>query len=209
MTGRRELYALTIVLVAMSAAPRGVPCARAAGQESLRSPGLYAHVRTTEGSFTFKLLENEAPKNVANFAGLAEGTIDPATGKPGKGPHFYDGLTFHRAVKGFIIQGGDPNGDGTGGPGYRIADELLAKRPFDRAGLVAMASHAPNQNGSQFFITLAPAPTLDGKFTIVGEVVQGMDVIRKIAGARTTVLPGDRLVPPVRIESVRIERVTE
>lgn len=180
---------------------------QAPSQGARRAPGVYARVRTTEGSFTFRLLETEAPKTVANFVGLAEGSLDPATGKPAEARPFYDGLTFHRVINGFMIQGGDPKGDGTGGPGYRIGDELARRRTFDRPGLVAMAGDGPNRVGSQFFVTLCPADWLNGKFTIFGEIVDGLDVVRRIAAAKTLMLPGDRPVEPVRIESLRIERV--
>ena len=170
-------------------------------------PGLYAHVETTEGAFTFRLFEQERPKTVANFVGLAEGTLDPATGKPGQSVPFYNGLTFHRVIPGFMIQGGDPLGNSTGGPGYRIADEFLPPLHYDRPGLVGMASTVPNGNGSQFFVTLVPAPHLDGKHTLFGEVVAGMDIVRRINAGPTDI--NDRPLNPVTIRRITIERIAE
>src|SRR5215471_1836475 len=148
-------------------------------------PGMYAHFVTNYGDFTVRLLPEKAPKTVANFVGLAEGTIDPVTGKPGKSKPYYDGLTFHRIIDGFMIQGGDPTGTGTGGPGYRFADEIDKSHMFDKAGIVAMANAGPNTNGSQFFITVAPYPQLPTNYTIFGEVVEGLDVVQKIGKVRT------------------------
>ena len=176
-------------------------------KESKLKPGVYAHFVTTEGDFTVKLFDKEAPMTVATFPGLAEGTIDPATGKPGKSKPFYDGLTFHRIIEGFMIQGGDPRGTGTGGPGYKFADEFHPKLRHSKAGILSMANAGPNTNGSQFFITLGPTPHLDNKHSVFGEVVQGMDVIKKIGSVKT--LPGDRPAKPVIMKTVTIERVTE
>ena len=168
-------------------------------------PGLYAHFVTTEGDFTVKFFEEEAPKTVENFVGLAQGTIDPATGKPGTSKPFYDGLTFHRIIKDFMIQGGDPRGDGRGGPGYKFADEFSPKHKFTKAGILAMANAGPNTNGSQFFITLVPTDWLNGRHTIFGEVVEGLDVVQKIGKVKTG--HGDRPVQPVVMKTVTIERV--
>ena len=168
---------------------------------------LYAHFTTTEGNFTIQLFENEAPKTVANFAGLADGTkewTDPRTGKKSKTP-LYNGTIFHRVIDGFMIQGGDPLGQGTGGPGYTFADEFSPKLRHDRPGLLSMANRGPNTNGGQFFITLAPTPWLDNKHSIFGEIVEGMDVVKKIGGTQTS-KPGDRPVKPITIQSVTIEK---
>ena len=170
-----------------------------------QKPGTYARFETSEGAFTVRLFEKEAPKTVANFVGLAEGTIDPATGKPGKSKPYYDGLTFHRVIAGFMIQGGDPTGTGSGGPGYRFEDEINPSLKFTKAGILAMANAGPNTNGSQFFITLAPTEWLNGKHTIFGEVVDGMNVIEKIGSLRTT-KPGDKPVTPVVMKKVTIEK---
>ena len=182
----------------------GVALAGQAKEKKLK-PGIYAHFETTEGNFTVRLFEKEAPKTVANFTGLAEGTIDTITGKPGKSKPYYDGLTFHRIIAGFMFQGGDPTGTGSGGPGYRFADEIDPKLKFDKAGILAMANAGPNTNGSQFFVTLAPTPWLQGKHTIFGEVVDGMNIVEKIGKVKTG--PGDRPVTPVIMKKVTIERV--
>ena len=169
------------------------------------APGIYAHFVTSEGNFTVKFLDKAAPKTVANFVGLAEGTLDPMTGMPAKSKPFYDGLTFHRIIDGFMIQGGDPRGTGTGGPGYRFADEIDPKHKFDKAGIMAMANAGPNTNGSQFFVTVAPYPQLPTNYTIFGEVVSGLDVVQKIGKVKTGT--NDRPVTPVVMKTVTIERV--
>jgi peptidyl-prolyl cis-trans isomerase A (cyclophilin A) len=168
---------------------------------------LTAHFTTTEGNFSVRLFDDVAPNTVANFAGLAEGTkefTDPKSGQKVKRP-FFDGLTFHRVIPGFMIQGGCPLGTGTGGPGYKFADEFSVQGRHSRAGILSMANAGPNTNGSQFFITLDATPWLDNKHTVFGEVVEGMDVITKI-GATPTSKPGDRPIKPIAIESVKITR---
>src|SRR4029079_13579431 len=154
-----------------------------------------------------RLFDKEAPNTVANFVGLAEGTKewrDPATGERRKRP-FYDGIIFHRVINGFMIQGGDPLGQGTGGPGYTFGDEFHPKLRHDRAGILSMANRGPNTNGGQFFITLAATPWLDDKHTVFGEIVEGMDGVGRI-GPPATSKPGDRPVKPITIESVTIEK---
>jgi peptidyl-prolyl cis-trans isomerase A (cyclophilin A) len=168
---------------------------------------LYAHFTTTEGNFTIQLFEEQAPKTVANFTGLAEGTrewTDPRTGKKSAAP-LYNGTVFHRVIAGFMIQGGDPLGQGTGGPGYKFADEFSPKRRHAKAGVLSMANSGPNSNGGQFFITLVATPWLDDKHSVFGEVTEGMDVVNKI-GKTATSKPGDRPLKPITIESVTIER---
>jgi peptidyl-prolyl cis-trans isomerase A (cyclophilin A) len=168
---------------------------------------LHALFTTTEGNFKVRLFDTDVPNTVANFAGLAEGTkefTDPKTGQKTKRP-FYDGLVFHRVIADFMIQGGDPLGTGTGGPGYKFADEFSPKLRHTKAGLLSMANAGPNTNGSQFFITLAATPWLDNKHSIFGEVVEGMDVVEKI-GRTATSKPGDRPLKPIAITSVKIER---
>jgi peptidyl-prolyl cis-trans isomerase A (cyclophilin A) len=168
---------------------------------------LNAHFTTSEGNFTVRLFEEDVPNTVANFVGLAEGTkefTDPQSGQKAKRP-FFDGLTFHRVIDGFMIQGGDPLGTGTGGPGYKFADEFSPKLRHSKAGLLSMANAGPNSNGSQFFITLVPTPWLDNKHSIFGEVVDGMDVVQKI-GKTATSKPHDRPVKPITIQSVKISR---
>lgn len=168
---------------------------------------LYAHFTTSDGNFTARLYDAETPKTVANFVGLAEGSqewTDPRSGKKVKQPYF-NGTIFHRVIAGFMIQGGDPLGQGTGGPGYTFADEFHPKLRHDKAGILSMANRGPNTNGGQFFITLAATPWLDNKHSVFGEIVDGMDVVRKI-GSTPTSKPGDRPIKPVTIESVRIEK---
>jgi peptidyl-prolyl cis-trans isomerase A (cyclophilin A) len=168
---------------------------------------VYAHFTTSEGNFTARLFDAETPATVANFTGLADGSkewTDPRSGRKVKQPYF-NGTVFHRVIDGFMIQGGDPLGQGTGGPGYTFADEFHPKLKHDRAGILSMANRGPNTNGGQFFITLAATPWLDNKHSVFGEVTEGMDVVKKIGGTQTS-KPGDRPVKPITIESVRIER---
>jgi peptidyl-prolyl cis-trans isomerase A (cyclophilin A) len=168
---------------------------------------LNAHFTTSEGRFTVRLFDEDAPKTVANFVELAEGTrewTDPRTGQKVKRP-LYDGLIFHRVIGGFMIQGGDPLGTGTGGPGYKFGDEFSPKLRHHKAGILSMANSGPNTNGSQFFITLAPTPWLDNKHSVFGEVVEGMEVVAKIAATPTS-KPGDRPLKPITVETIKISR---
>ena len=168
---------------------------------------LNAHFTTSEGSFTVRLFEDDAPATVANFVGLAEGTkewTDPKSGQKVKRP-YYNGLVFHRVIEGFMIQGGDPLGTGTGGPGYKFADEFSPKARHGKAGILSMANSGPNTNGGQFFITLAATPWLDDKHSVFGEVVDGLDVIKKI-GSTPTSKPGDRPIKPITLQSVTIQK---
>ena len=171
------------------------------------TPGTYARFETTEGTFTVRLFEKEAPNTVANFVGLAEGTkewTDPATGQKSKGP-FYDGVIFHRVINGFMIQGGDRLGQGTGGPGYKFADEFHPSLRHSKAGILSMANAGPNTNGSQFFITLGPTPHLDNRHSVFGEVVEGLDVVRTIGAVPTG--RQDRPTTDVVMKKVTIQRV--
>jgi len=168
---------------------------------------LHAHFTTSEGRFTIRLFDQEAPNTVANFVGLAEGTkewTDPRTGRAVKQP-YYNGTIFHRVIAGFMIQGGDPLGQGTGGPGYNFGDEFSAKLRHSKAGILSMANRGPNTNGGQFFITLADTPWLNDKHSVFGEVIDGMDVVKKI-GSTATSKPGDRPIKPITIQTVTIER---
>ena len=169
-------------------------------------PGTYAKFVTTEGNFTVRLFEQEAPRTVENFVGLAEGSkewSDPRTNQKVQKP-YYDGTIFHRVIDGFMIQGGDPLGQGIGGPGYNFADEFHPKMRHNKAGIMSMANRGPNTNGGQFFITLAPTPHLDDRHTVFGEVVDGMDVISKIG--RTQTGDRDRPVKDIVIQHVIIEK---
>ncbi len=159
-------------------------------------PGTYAHFETSMGNFTIELFEGQAPKTVANFVELAEGAKewkDPRTGQPVKGKRFYDGLVF---------------GTGMGGPGYRFPDEINPELKHDNAGILSMANAGPNTNGSQFFITLGPTPHLNGRHTVFGHVVEGLDVVRQI-GKTKVIKPGDRPVNDVVMKKITIERVKE
>lgn len=163
-----------------------------------------AILKTTKGDITINLFVDKSPKTVANFVGLSKGTqkwIDPATKQPVEGKSIYAGTVFHRVIDGFMIQGGDPLGTGTGGPGYRFADEFSDLK-FDRPYLLAMANSGPNTNGSQFFITVAPTEWLTNKHTIFGEVVEGKEVVDAIA--TTQVGAQDRPVTPITINSIEI-----
>jgi peptidyl-prolyl cis-trans isomerase A (cyclophilin A) len=169
-------------------------------------PGVYAHFVTSEGNFTVRLYDAEAPRTVENFVGLAEGTkewSDPRSNQKVKKP-YYDGSIFHRIIDGFMIQGGDPLGQGIGGPGYTFADEFHPSLRHAKAGILSMANRGPNTNGGQFFITLGPTPHLDDRHSVFGEVVEGMDVVRKIGSTRTG--ERDRPVNDIVIQSVTIER---
>ena len=169
---------------------------------------LFATLKTNSGPIEVKLFPNHAPKTVANFTELAEGKrewVDPRTGDKTSAP-LYDGTTFHRVISGFMIQGGDPLGTGTGGPGYRFADEFHPELQFDRPYLLAMANAGPGTNGSQFFITVGPTPHLNRRHTIFGEVADGgsRQVVDTIAGASTGAM--DRPVEDVVIDTIEVER---
>jgi peptidyl-prolyl cis-trans isomerase A (cyclophilin A) len=170
-------------------------------------PGLYAVIYTSMGIIVCRLFEKDAPKTVANFRGLATGTkawTDPATGTA-KHTALYSGTTFHRVIPEFMIQGGDPTGTGMGSPGYKFEDEIDATHTFDHPGILAMANSGPNTNGSQFFITVAPTPWLNGKHTIFGEVVSGQDVVDAISKVPRD--DQDKPSTPVKIIRISIRRV--
>ena len=159
-----------------------------------KNDGIYATIKTNKGDIIFSLEYEKVPATVANFIGLAEGKIDNEAKKLGE--PYYDGIKFHRVIKQFMIQGGDPTGTGRGGPGYRFPDEFDSSLRHDRAGVLSMANAGPNTNGSQFFITHVPTPHLDDRHSVFGFVIEGQDVVNSIN-------QGDE------IEHVEIERVGE
>jgi peptidyl-prolyl cis-trans isomerase A (cyclophilin A) len=173
-----------------------------------REPGLYARLETTMGNITVKLFEAETPITVRNFVSLAEGKkawLDPKTGQKVLRP-LYNGVTFHRVIPGFMIQTGDPGGTGAYDPGFAISDEFKPELKFDRPGRLGMANIGEKNTGNcQFFITEVPVPHLDGKHTIFGQVVEGQDVVQRIAN-----VPRDQISnkprTPVVIKRVVIER---
>ncbi|OOC55344.1 MULTISPECIES: peptidylprolyl isomerase [Nocardiopsis] len=163
-----------------------------------------ATLHTSEGDIEVELFPEDAPVTVANFVGLAEGegVPNPVTGEAG----FYDGTVFHRVIDDFMIQGGDPQGTGRGGPGYTFEDELGSGREFDEPGVLAMANSGPDTNGSQFFVTVEPTPHLNGMHTIFGHVAdeESMEVVNGITDVETDA--GDRPVQDVVLESVTVHR---
>ncbi len=151
---------------------------------ALAGKDLWATMETTQGPIVLKLFSKDAPKTVANFVGLATGEkewTDPNTGAKKTGTPLYDGTVFHRVIADFMIQGGDPAGNGRGGPGYAFEDEFQSGRTFEKVGLLAMANRGPNTNGSQFFITTSTPHHLDGKHTIFGEVLTGYETVVAIS----------------------------
>ena len=171
-------------------------CGRGSEGRALReqgevAQGTVARMETSMGVMVLRLYENEAPNTVANFMHLAS-----------KG--FYDGVTFHRVIAGFMIQGGCPKGDGTGGPGWRIADEFVKGLSHDDVGVLSMANAGPNTNGSQFFIALAPQRHLDGRHTVFGKLVEGSDVLREMGSVKTGA--NDRPLTTVTIKSITLFR---
>jgi peptidyl-prolyl cis-trans isomerase A (cyclophilin A) len=170
-------------------------------------PGLYAIIYTTAGNIVCRLFEKDAPKTIANFVALATGTkawTDPATGKVLHRP-LYSGTIFHRVIPDFMIQAGDPLGDGTGSPGYTFADEFGGDHVFDHPGILAMANSGPDTNGSQFFITVAATPWLNHKHTIFGEVATGQDIADTISKVERN--DSDKPLTPVKILRIMIRRV--
>jgi peptidyl-prolyl cis-trans isomerase A (cyclophilin A) len=165
-----------------------------------------ATLATTQGTVTVRLFPDHAPKTVRNFVELAEGAkewTNPQTRAQTK-DRLYDGTIFHRVIKDFMLQAGDPLGQGTGGPGYTFGDEFTSELNFNEPYVLAMANAGPSTNGSQFFITTVPTPWLTGKHTIFGEVIDGADIIDKISRVQT--VPGDRPVQDVVLQSVTVSR---
>jgi peptidyl-prolyl cis-trans isomerase A (cyclophilin A) len=170
---------------------------------------LTATLRTNQGTVRVRLFPDHAPQTVRNFVDLAQGSrdwTDPRTGQQVK-DRLYDGTIFHRVIPQFMIQGGDPLGTGTGGPGYKFGDEFHPDLSFNRPYLLAMANAGPGTNGSQFFITTVPTPHLNNRHTIFGEVIEGSDVVDRISQAQTG--RNDRPAQDVVIESVSIEQSEE
>jgi peptidyl-prolyl cis-trans isomerase A (cyclophilin A) len=178
--------------------------ASARGQEK-KGP-VYATLKTNMGDIVVQLHEDKAPKTVANFVGLASGTkewTDPKTREKVKRP-LYNGTVFHRVIPGFMIQGGDPLGNGTGGPGYRFDDEFNPDLKHSKPGILSMANAGPNTNGSQFFITLAATSWLDNKHSVFGEVVKGQNIVDAIANVARDFR--DRPMKDVVLQEVVITR---
>jgi peptidyl-prolyl cis-trans isomerase A (cyclophilin A) len=167
---------------------------------------LYATLKTSMGEIVIQLFDDKAPKTVANFVDLASGTkewTDPKTREKVKRP-LYNGTIFHRVIPGFMIQGGDPLGNGTGGPGYRFEDEFNPDLKHSKPGMLSMANAGPNTNGSQFFITLAPTPHLNNRHSVFGEVIKGQNVVVAIGNVPRDLR--DRPMKDVVIQEVIISR---
>jgi peptidyl-prolyl cis-trans isomerase A (cyclophilin A) len=170
-----------------------------------KKPGTYATFKTSEGTIVCELFEKDAPETVKNFISLAEGSKE-WNSRSKKGNNLYDGTVFHRVIPQFMIQGGDPEGTGMGGPGYKFADETKGSpHTFKEPGKLAMANSGPNTNGSQFFITVTDTGWLTGKHTIFGQVVEGYDIVEKVSKVSRD--GTDRPKTPVVLESVTIDKV--
>ncbi|HEY3448316.1 MAG TPA: peptidylprolyl isomerase [Myxococcales bacterium] len=204
----RRFAATALLALALAACPRTGDGGAAAGggqwmAKARAGTPLYATLQTNQGTMVALLYSKDAPKTVENFVGLATGEKewkDPVSGQMNKRP-LYDKTIFHRVIPGFMIQGGDPMGNGTGGPGYKFEDEFQSGKKFDKPCLLAMANSGPNTNGSQFFITEGQPAHLNNRHTIFGELVSGCDNVFKIARVESR---GSRPVQPVVIEHIAI-----
>ncbi|MGE5819256.1 MAG: peptidylprolyl isomerase [Deltaproteobacteria bacterium] len=193
----------TVMIIAALLA--AVFCATRVDAQEKKGP-VYATLKTSSGDIVIQLFEDKAPKTVANFIALATGAkewTDPKTGEKTKRP-LYNGTIFHRVIPGFMIQGGDPLGNGTGGPGYRFEDEFNPDLKHSKPGILSMANAGPNTNGSQFFITEKPTPWLDGKHSVFGEVVKGQNVVDAIANVPRDLR--DRPIKEVVLQEIVITR---
>tara|TARA_R110002051_G_scaffold8755_1_gene35962 strand:+ start:58729 stop:59868 length:1140 start_codon:yes stop_codon:yes gene_type:complete len=165
--------------------------------------GIFADIKTSKGDIIVRLEQDKTPVTVANFISLAEGT-NTFVSEEYKGKKYYDGIIFHRVMKDFMIQGGDPLGQGTGNPGYKFMDEFNDSLVHDKKGILSMANSGPTTNGSQFFITHKATPWLDNKHTVFGEVIEGMDVVDSIANVQ--VGAGNKPVEPITMNTIEIIR---
>jgi peptidyl-prolyl cis-trans isomerase A (cyclophilin A) len=197
-----RFFASTGLLLAAALTSTGIEAA-----SWKETPGMYAVIETTHGTIVAELFADKTPKTVENFAGLAMATKEYTDTKVGGKAkrNFYDGLTFHRIIPNFMMQGGDPDGTGRGGPGYRFEDEIVPDLKFDKGGRLAMANSGPNSNGSQFFITQVPTEWLNGRHTIFGQVVEGMDKVDTICATLGSGSGAPK--EPVIMKKVRIETV--
>lgn len=196
------IYLLAFVLMTLSFKSQSAEVKKT----TTKGTPMYAIFETSKGNIKIKLFSDKTPKTVENFVGLAEGTkefTDPKTDKKVKRP-FYDGLIFHRVIPNFMIQGGCPLGQGTGGPGYKFEDEIVKDLKHDKPGKLSMANAGPNTNGSQFFITVAATPWLDGRHTVFGEVVEGYEIAESISKVKTGSM--DKPAEPITIKHVKIVR---
>ena len=198
---------VTVAWIASALMAQAPEAPQATAAKPARENGLYAVMTTSQGVITLRLFEKEAPITVRNFTGLVRGTKefrDPKTGQMVKRP-FFTGVTFHRVIPGFMIQGGDPTGIGNYDPGYTIPDEFVPTLKFDVPGRLAMANaEQPHTGSTQFFITEVPTPHLNGLHTIFGQVVDGQDLVTKIANVPRGA--NDKPKTPVKIMSIKLER---